>query len=121
MNKNVSAIKVLYEDAFNSLHQQMQAIIRQKGMSSEAEKTVRTQVNWIHDLAKTLLIVNQIEGARKPPPVAGTQQSQTTQTTQASVGPTAPAPTGIPRPPLSGGPKDPPPPSNVPSPGGWAN
>jgi hypothetical protein len=118
VNKNVSAIKVLYEDAFNSLHLQMQAIIQQKGMSSEAEKTVRAQVNWIHDLAKTLLIVNQIEGARKPPPAAGTQQqSQATQTTQASEGPM----TSIPRPPLHGGPKDQPPPSNIPSPGGWTN
>ena len=84
MNKNISAIRVLYEDAFKTLHQQMQAIIQQKGMSSEAEKSIREKVTWIHDLAKTLLIVNQIEGARKPPPPAGSQQqSQATQTTSA--------------------------------------
>lgn len=134
MSKNVAAIKALYDDAFNKLQIQMRTIIEHGEMSSPAEDSLRAQVRWIYDLGKTMILVNQIESARKKPEPQQPQtnaQGQAIQQNTATQNHQTPqqrlrSPTEeikIPPPTKPTNQKEPPPNNlgNIPSPGGWSN
>ena len=75
MNKNIAVFKLLYEEACKQLHEQVQGIINHRGSVGSPTDGLRQQVNWVHETAKAMVLISQIESNRQSNP--STSQPQT--------------------------------------------
>lgn len=84
MNRNIAVVKLLYEEAIKQLHEQVQGIINHRSSVGSPTEGLKQQVAWVHELAKALVLISQIESNR-----------QTNSTTPATQSISAPAPVSI--------------------------
>lgn len=75
MNKNVQALRNLYEAGFDHLHELIQGMMLNKGDLGKPIEQIKSQTHWIHEVAKTLILINQIESHRKEVTKSGVEEN----------------------------------------------
>ena len=68
MNKNIAVYKLLYEEAIKQLHEQVQSSINHHKNLGSPPDGLKTQVNWIYEIGKSLILISQIESNRQTSP-----------------------------------------------------
>lgn len=68
MNNNVQALRMLYEAAFDQLHELIKGVNMNNGSFGTPIDHIKRQTEWIHEVGKTLVLVSQIENLRKTDP-----------------------------------------------------